>query len=131
MIGTPDWTEFSSIDFRYYHELSLMFYNPFWVDYLDARVDDYMRRFRDHFYAEPRATTRKGINYGITGYDMTLYFMNALKIYGPRFILSLDEYEPELVLDSYRFSRVSSSGGYENSKNYLPPIPPGYDHQGI
>ncbi|MFH0758786.1 MAG: LysM peptidoglycan-binding domain-containing protein [Bacteroidota bacterium] len=116
IIGTPNWTEFSSIDYRYYHELSLMFYNPFWMDYLDPKVDDFLRRFRDRYYTEPRAMTRKGINYGITGYDMTFYFVNALKVYGPRFILSLDDYHPELVLDSYHFSRVSPNGGYENSR---------------
>ncbi len=115
IVGTPDWTEFSSIDYRYYHELSLMFYNPFWMDYLDPGVDAYLRKFRDHFYAEPRAMTRKGINYGVVSYDMTLYFVNALKIFGPRFILSLSEYHPELVFEPYVFSRVSSAGGYENS----------------
>ncbi len=39
-----------------------------------------------------------------------------LREFGPRFILSLDEYNPPLVLDSYHFSRLSPSGGYENSK---------------
>ncbi len=116
MIGTSYWTEFSSIDYRYYHELNLMFYNSFWMNYLDPKVDMFLRRYRDHFYAEPRAMTRKGINYGIAGYDITLYFTNALRVYGHRFILSLDEYDPGLVLDPYRFSRVTSAGGYENTR---------------
>ncbi len=76
----------------------------------------YLKVYRDHFYAEPRSMTRQGINYGIAGFDITLYFVNALREFGPRFILSLDEYNPPLVLDSYHFSRVSSAGGYENSK---------------
>jgi len=116
IIGTPYWTEFSSIDYRYYHELSLMYYNSFWLDLLDPKVDNFFRRYRDHFYTEPRSMTRKGINYGIAGFDMTLYFTNALRIYGQRFILHLDEYDPELVLDPYRFSRVTSAGGYENTR---------------
>lgn len=116
MIGTPHWTEFSSIDSRYYHGLGLMFYSSFWLDYLDPEVDAYLKVYRDHFYAEPGSMTRQGINYGIGGFDITFYFVNALREFGPRFILSLDEYHPELVLDSYGFSRVSSSGGYENSK---------------
>ena len=116
IIGTPYWTKFSSIDYRYYHELSLMYYNSFWLDLLDPKVDNFFRRYRDHFYTEPRSMTRKGINYGIAGFDMTLYFTNALRIYGQRFILHLDEYDPELVLDPYRFSRVTSAGGYENTR---------------
>ena len=115
VVGTPFWTEFSSIDYRYYHELSLIFYSSFWVDYLDPEIDGFMARYRDHYYNEPESTTRKGINYGIIGYDMTFYFMNALRLHGPRFILSLDEYQPELVQDPFDFSRINNAGGYENS----------------
>ena len=116
IIGSPQWTEFSSIDSRYYHGLGLIFYSSFWMDFLDPKVDSFLKRYRDHFYAEPRSMTRQGINYGLEGYDITFYFVNALREFGPRFILSLDQYNPPLVLDPYHFTRVSSSGGYENSK---------------
>lgn len=115
VIGTPFWTEFSSIDYRYYHELRLIYYSSFWVDYLDPRINEFMARYRNYFYSEPRGTTRKGINYGIDGYDITYYFINALRLYGSRFILSLDEYEPEMVQGRFDFKRISSYGGYENS----------------
>jgi LysM repeat protein len=116
VIGAPYWTEFSSIDFRYYHKLNLVFYNPFWVDYHDPGVERFMTKFRKHYYSEPTITTRKGINYGILGHDMTLYFLNALRIYGRRFILELDDYQPELVQGPYTFRRFSGGGGYENSQ---------------
>jgi len=92
-----------------------MFYSAFWLDYLDPRADAFLARFRDQFYAEPRSMTRKGINYGIAGYDITLYFVDAIRQYGPRFLLELDAYKPQLILNNYRFSRVSSAGGYENT----------------
>ncbi|MCK5692203.1 MAG: LysM peptidoglycan-binding domain-containing protein, partial [Bacteroidales bacterium] len=57
VIGAPYWTEFSSIDFRYYHKLNLVFYNPFWVDYHDPRVERFMTKFRKHYYSEPTITT--------------------------------------------------------------------------
>ena len=116
VIGAPYWTEFSSIELRYYHKLNLVFYNPFWVDYHDPRVERFMTKFRKHYYSEPTKTTRKGINYGILGHDMTLYFLNALRIYGRRFILELDDYQPELVQGPYTFRRFSGGGGYENSQ---------------
>jgi len=115
LMGTPYWTEFSSIESRYYHELNLIFYSSFWLDYLDPGADAFLARYRDHFYTDPRAMTRKGFNYGIAGYDITLYFANALRKYGPRFVLELEEYESQLVLNDYRFSRVSSAGGFENT----------------
>ena len=115
VIGGPCWTEFSTIDLRHYHKLNLVFYNSFWVDYYDPGVEEFMTKFRNHYYNEPTITSKKGINYGILGHDMTLYFLNALKVYGRRFILSLDEYQPRLVQGPYIFSRFSGSGGYENS----------------
>lgn len=115
VMGAPFWTEFSSIDFRYFHELQLIFYSSFWVDYHDPVVDAYLAKYRSHFYNEPTATSKKGLNYGIAAYDMTLYFLDAVRIYGPRFILSLDEYHPELIQGTILFERLSRRGGYENS----------------
>ena len=115
VIGSPFWTEFSTIDLRHYHKLNLVFYSSFWVDYHDPQVEDFMSEFRNEYYNEPTITSKKGINYGILGHDMTLYFLNALRIYGPRFILSLDEYQPRLVQGPFTFDRLSRRGGYENS----------------
>ncbi len=114
VLGTSYWTEFSSIELRYFHELSLIFYSPFWVDYLDPSIDQFMRKYRSYFYNEPIIATMKGINYGIVGYDMTFYFLNALKLHGPKFILSLDSPQTGLVQESYKFNRVNNAGGYEN-----------------
>jgi len=115
VIGGPYWTEFSSIELEYFHKLNLVFYNSFWVDYHDPVIEAFMVKYRSYFFNEPTVTSKKGINYGILGHDMTLYFLNALKVYGRRFILSLDEYEPPLVQGSFTFDRVSGGGGYENS----------------
>lgn len=114
LMGTPFWTEFSSIELRYFHELNLIFYSPFWVDYLDPRMDAFMKKFRDEYFNEPTVTTRKGINYGVMGYDMSFYFLNALRSNGPKFILSLEDYHPDLVQEEFKLKRVSNAGGYEN-----------------
>lgn len=116
LIGAPFWTEFSSIDYRYYHELNLIFFSSFWVDYLDSGIDRYMTKYRNHYYNEPLSTTRKGVNYGVIGYDMTYYFINALRLFGPRFILAVENYEPNLVQKTYKFKRVTNAGGYENEQ---------------
>ena len=115
VIGAPYWTEFSSIELRYFHKLNLVFYNSFWVDYHDPDIEAFMAKYRNYFYNQPAITSQKGINYGIMGHDMTLYFLNALRVYGRRFILSLDEYQPSLVQGPYTFRRMSGGSGYENS----------------
>ena len=45
---------------------------------------------------------------------MTFYFVNALRLNGPRFILSLEDYHPHLIQNPFSFTRVSNVGGYEN-----------------
>jgi LysM repeat protein len=114
VLGTPYWTEFTSIDFRYYHTLNLIFYSSFWVDYTDPHTEQYLSKFRAVYRDEPRSTSRKGMNFGIIGYDITFYFLNALRLHGNHFILELDQYEPELIQGPLRFERVSPAGGYEN-----------------
>lgn len=115
VIGSPYWTEFSTIDFRQYHKLKLVFYSSFWVDYHDERIEDFMARYRNHYFSEPTINSQKGINYGILGHDMSYYFLNALREHGRRFILDLDDYHPRLVQGPYTFERISGSGGYENT----------------
>lgn len=116
VLGGPYWPEFSSIDLEYFHKLKLMFYNSFWVDYHDPGVEYFLKQFREHFYSEPTINSSKGINYGILGHDMTLYFLNAMRIYGRRFYTSLEDYRPGLVQDAYQFSRFEERGGYENTR---------------
>jgi len=115
VLGTPFWPEFSSIDFRYYHKLNLLFYSSFWVDYNDPKVEHFMTKFRNDFYSEPTITSKAGMNYGILGCDMTFYFLNALRTYGSRFILELDDYQPRMVQGPYTFERLSRRGGFQNT----------------
>ena len=115
VLGTPYWSEFSTIDFTYFHKLRLMFYSSFWVDYNDPKIEQFMTRFRNNFYSEPTTTSKAGMNYGIIGYDMTFYFLNALRTYGPRFILELDDYQPRMVQGPFTFERLSRRGGFENT----------------
>ncbi|PID92986.1 MAG: hypothetical protein CSA96_01060 [Bacteroidetes bacterium] len=115
LIASPFWPGFSSIDYRYYHELGLVYYTPFMKSYSSPAVQDFLGKYRSWFHTEPQATTRKGINYGIAGHDITFYFLKALDVYGPRFILELDDFSPGLVLTPYQFERVSEAGGFENT----------------
>ncbi len=114
VMGTTYWTEFASIDYRYYHQLNLIFYSSFWVDYMNEMTERFLSLYRQYYYNEPRETSRKGMNFGIIGYDMSFYFLNALRAYGSRFILSMEEYHPGLVQGPLGFERVGPAGGYEN-----------------
>ena len=114
VLGTPYWTEFQSIDFRYYHELNLIFYSSFWVDYSDARLERFLSVFRSLYKNEPQETSRKGMNYGIIGHDMTLYSLRALRQQGVGFVTAPPDDRDGLVQGPFRFRHVGPAGGYEN-----------------
>jgi len=114
LFGTSAWPEFTSIDVRYFHALNLTFPHPGLMDYEDPQIIKYLADCRSNYYAEPVEKTRNGTYYSFLGYDITLFFLQAIRDFGPRFILKLEDYHPDLLLGSYKFFRVTDYGGYEN-----------------
>jgi len=114
LYGMSSWPEFTSIDVQYFHDLNLTFSHPGMMSYEDPGIDRFLTEYRKNYYAEPAEKTRNGSFFAFMGYDITLYFLSALREYGPRFVLKLDDYYPDLLLCDYKFRRVTSYGGYEN-----------------
>ena len=114
VFGSSYWVGFNNIEIAYIHALNLKISHTHWYDYHDASFLDFLRRFRSNFIREPESYTRMGYNYGAVGYDLSMYFLSALKRYGPGFILHLDEHRAGAMVSGYRFGRISPTGGYEN-----------------
>lgn len=114
LFASPYYVNFNNIDIRYFHALSLTLAHGFLFDYADPRIDAFMHDFYRNYHSQPNELTRKGISYGVLGFDMSFYFLMALRSYGPRFMRHVDElYIPQLFTN-YKFIRVSRGGGYEN-----------------
>jgi LysM repeat protein len=114
VFGSSYWVGFQNIETAYIHALNLKISHTHWYDYHDAGFLDFLRKFRSNFINEPGNYTRMGYNYGVVGYDLSMYFLSALKRYGPGFILHLDEHRAGAMVTDYRFGRISPTGGYEN-----------------
>jgi LysM repeat protein len=114
LFGSSYWVGFKNIEIDYIHALNLKISHTHWYDYHDASFLDFLRKFRSSYIKEPGSYTRMGYNYGTVGYDLSMYFLSALKRYGPRFILHLNEHNVDAMVFDYRFGRISPSGGYEN-----------------
>jgi LysM repeat protein len=114
VFGSSYWVGFQNIEIAYIHALNLKISHTHWYDYHDAGFLDFLRKFRANFIKEPGSYTRMGYNYGVVGYDLSIYFLSALKRYGPGFILHLDEHRAGPMVTDYRFGRISPRGGYEN-----------------
>ena len=107
LIGFNRYEQFSSIDLEFYFNLKLHYIDPYWVDYNDPATVEFIRNFKNNFYTEPT-------NFGIQGYDVAFYFLNAIFNYGENFEDCLPYNQAELIQGNYRFEKVSAFGGYMN-----------------
>ncbi len=114
LFGSSYWMGFDNIEIPYIHALNLRVSHTHYYDYTNPEYIGFLKAYRQNYFKEPRSFTRQGSNFGVTGYDLSLYFISALQRFGPRFILKLDEHHPEATISEYDFRRISRSGGYEN-----------------
>ena len=107
LIGTNRYPQYESIQIEYFHNLKLTYVAPYWTDYENRQTVKYVEKFKHNFFTEPN-------NFGRQGYDVTFYFLNALKNYGRDFRNCLPEMRVDLIQGNYRFEKVSPDGGYMN-----------------
>jgi LysM repeat protein len=107
LVGFNRYEQFHSISNEFFHNLNLHYLAPYWVDYEDPATIRFLEKFKKHFHTEPN-------NFGLQGYDVAFYFLNALKYYGRDFPECLPYQRVHLAQGSYRFEKVSQFGGYMN-----------------
>ena len=108
LIGSSNYQQkYSSIEVAHYHNLKFKYVNPYWTDYSKNTTINYIEKFIANFVTEPNS-------YGIQGFDVSWYFLNALFYFGNDFSACLPFLKADLVQGNYYFKKVSPSGGYMN-----------------
>ena len=107
LIGTHRFPAYQSIQLDHFHNLKLKFIAPYWVDYTEPATIDYIEQFKSEFKTEPD-------NFGFQGYDVTLYFMEAIAAFGRDFTDCLPYFHSTLIQGNYHFEKYSRFGGYMN-----------------
>lgn len=115
LFGSTYWLGFNNIEIPYIHALNLRISHTQYYDYSDPDYLHFLREYRQNYFKEPESFTRNGCNFGVTGYDLSLYFISALQRFGPKFILNLEEHQPKATICEFDFQRISRRGGYENT----------------
>ncbi len=98
---------YPSIDVAQYHNLKMKYIYPYWVDYSNPATLEMIKSFKQNFATEPNM-------FGMQGFDVAYYFLNALLYYGPSFSDCMPYIHVPLVQGSYHFEKVSQQGGYMN-----------------
>jgi LysM repeat protein len=116
VFGLPQWQRFDNVRIDVMHELQVNLYTPFYIDYSNPRVKSFVSASRSKLKYEPFKTTSKGtgINYAYLGYDLGIYFLEALYSYQKNICDCIENKKEKLLLSDYDFSRNNSQGNYVN-----------------
>ena len=134
--GLPDWLRFQSLKPEDVHQLNGHIFSYYAMDYNDPETIAFVNKFRSWYHTEPIAISpyfqKAGVRshfsrYGIWGYDVSYYFINALKTYGKNFEYCLDEYDVHLIQSNFRFRHISNWGGMYNTGLFILNFTPGFE----
>ena len=126
--GLPDWLRFQSMKPEDVHRLNGHIFSYYRVDYNDPETIAFINKFRKWYHTEPmaispyfqKASVRSNFSrYGIWGYDVSYYFINALKTYGKNFEYCLDDYNVHLIQSNFKFKHISNWGGMYNTGLFI------------
>lgn len=119
LFGMPSWQVWKTIELNYFHSLNLHLISPFYTDYTNPRVKNFLHKCRMTYGYEPYEVSSRGYNFCMLGYDLGLYFLTALKTYGKDFQPCLGEVNGDLLLSDYRFIKQGAGGYINNSYNLI------------
>lgn len=110
LFGTPRWRNFETIEVDYFHRMNLHLSLPYFVDYSNAEVKDFLMKYRALYNAEPTP-------FAFQGYDITKYFLTLHKNYGNGFNRSDRLGETVMLQSKFNFVQNNSSqpNGFENT----------------
>jgi len=112
LFGYQRWKNFKPNVQEYFYSMEMKNFDPYHVDYSQETVKDFIRDYRYAYASEPD-------NYAFQGYDVTKYFLYALKKYGPDFQYCLKYLNLDLIQSDYRFERTDGYSGFENKSVFM------------
>jgi LysM repeat protein len=114
VFGYPAMRDIDNLDPKYFFDLDIMVYSPYWIDYSMNDVKQFNSDFRKKFLTEPSEKS-----YVWQGYDITYYFLSGLALNGKNFISHPESHFPDLLQTEYDFVRKTPADGFENQKLFM------------
>ena len=107
VIGLSRWQRFNNIDPEYFFNLELSIATPFFIDYHNHDVKNFILKYRHEYNTEPDQMA-------VHGYDIGLFFLSALQFYGYDFENCIYQHSSSLLQANYKFVKWYQNSGYEN-----------------
>ena len=121
LYGLASWTKFVNLDLEYLHTMEFRYATTFYIDYGKPQVQTFLKQFRKEYLTEPTMLTRQGgissnaHQFAFLGYDVTYYFLSALKKYGKGFGPCISNFRLPTLQSDFRFNKTDLYGGYLNT----------------
>lgn len=112
--GLSDWLGYDNIEASYKNRFRLRLAVPYFVDYDNVQVIKFLQAYRDRYSTDPSF-----YDYGFMGFDLTMFFGEALLKAGLRFPAYFDELETNGVSANYRFGKSMTGKEFENKAVYI------------
>ncbi len=128
LIGFGNWLRFQTINAEEVHDLNTHILTPYVLDYNNDKVNRFTSKYRDWFHTEPFAIApyfiRPGQNarysrYGIWGFDVTYFFIDARVKYGKQFEFCINNLHAGQIQFNFNFKRNRNWGGFYNDGLYI------------
>jgi LysM repeat protein len=106
--GLSAWMGYDNLDLEYLQKLQFHFVAPYFIEYdSSATTKRFLAKYNDTFHGDAGM-------YAFTGYDVGLYFLQALNTYGTNFYQKLPEIKGTGLQQDFDFYRSEMESGYEN-----------------
>jgi len=110
--GRERWLDFGIIDRTLYFRLNLHIVKPFFVDYTNTQVKEFIQLYRAAYNSEPNTNA-------FLGYDVFYYSSAVLKKYGTDFIGCLPNHISSLLNAQYKFKQNGINEGFVNEGCFM------------
>lgn len=109
VFGIEDWNRYEDLDVQHKNRLYQHYATYRFVDYNQGKGLTFVKAYRNRFGTDPTL-------YSTQGFDVGMYFLGALHLYGKNFDPYLKNYQIELVQNDFDFQPIADGSGRENMR---------------
>jgi len=121
LYGLASWTKFMNLDLEYLHALEFRYATAYYINYENQQVQRFLQQYRKMYFTEPTMLTGYGgvspyaYQFAFLGYDITYYFVSALRKYGRNFGYFIPNFRMPLLQSDFHFNRMDANSGLINT----------------
>ncbi|MDR0768849.1 MAG: LysM peptidoglycan-binding domain-containing protein [Dysgonamonadaceae bacterium] len=116
LFGYPRWQTYNSKYFTGFSRLNISFFSVFYADVTSMEVKNFYDTFHKWY---SRNIANNFPKFGILGYDMGMYFLQSVHIYGMSFGKDANMLKYKGLQTDFHFERVNNWGGFINTNLFI------------